>query len=88
MLMYLLSIGETKLGDSFPEGQFLLEGYAVEVSSATLIFLLANQPTLFKFKEEMRIIPIELRKQKWVFFLNIVRCPTSFIQVQCARLHR
>ena len=75
----VLAIAETKLDDSFPNSQFLLEGYKKpyrhDVNSRSGGFLVyankdipSRQLDLYKFDDDMQVVPIELnlRKQKWL----------------------
>ena len=73
----VLEIAETKIDGSFPESQFLLEGYKkpyrLDVnarSGGLLVYVTKDIPSrkleLFKFDDDMQVVPVEfnLRKQK------------------------
>ena len=77
----ILSIAETKLDDSFPDGQFILHGYKkpyrLDVngrSGGLLVYVNSDIPsrllTSYSFPNDLQIIPIEinLRKEKWIIF--------------------
>ena len=77
----ILAIGESKLDESFPTSQFLIEGYAnpyrLDIngcSGGLLVYVNENIPsrilTSFEFESDIQIIPVEtnLRKVKWVVF--------------------
>ena len=72
-------MAETKLDDSFPSGQFILEGYKKPYrldinghSGGILVYVNSDSPsrqiTTFTFDTDMQIILIELnlRKHKWL----------------------
>ena len=87
-----LAVSETKLDDSFPENQFILEGYKNPYrldesgnSGGLLVYVNCDIPSrkldLFKFNLGMQVMPIELnlRKQKWLIFV-IYRPPKQNIK--------
>ena len=78
----VLAIAETKLDDSFPEGQFLLSTYKQpyrldisEKSGGLLVYVNSDIPsrhlTDISFPDDIQAVPIELnlRKQKWLIIL-------------------
>ena len=88
-----LAISETKLDDSFPNNQFVLEGYKspyrLDVSGNSgglLVYINCDIPSRkldnFKFDLNMQIMTIELnlRKQKWLIFV-IYRPPKQNINI-------
>ena len=75
----ILIIAETKLDDTFPKGQFLIEGfkqpYRLDVtanSGGLLVYLkegiISKELNKENISKEIQVIPIELniRKQKWL----------------------
>ena len=75
----LLAIAETKLDDSFPEGQFIKQGYKKPYrfdkssrSGGLLVYVRSDIPskllTSFAFQKDIQIITIELNlhRQKWL----------------------
>ena len=83
----VLAVSETKLDESFPPGQFDLQGYkrpyrldVNDRSGGLLVYVNSDIPSrsinTFKFNSDLQIIPIELnlRKQKWLI-IAIYRPP-------------
>ena len=81
----VFTVAETKLDDSFPTDQFLIDGFRKpfrlnisDSSGGLLTYVRSDIPAReldkFKFDTGIQIIPIQinLRKQKWVIF-NIYR---------------
>ena len=75
----IIIFSETKLGDSFPTGNFLIPGYkqpyrldVSETKGGLLIFIRDDIPSRplnqFKLPKDIQMLPIEinLRKQKWL----------------------
>ena len=87
----VLCVAETKLDDSFMEGQFCLEGFRSPFrldksgkSGGLLIYVKSNLPsrllTDYKLPNDIQLIPIELnlRKDKW-FVISLYRPPRQSI---------
>ena len=85
----ILCIAETKLDNSFPEGQFILDGYKkpyrLDVSTSTgglLTYVKSNLPSRqltsvpVPCDIQCILIEINLRKQKWLL-LSIYRNPSQ-----------
>ena len=88
----ILAIAETKLDESFPTSQFMLEGYAKPYrldinrhSGGLLVYVNENIPSCikkdFNIDSDLQIIPFELnlRKQKWIVF-SIYRPPKKCLK--------
>ena len=85
--LYLLVFSETKLGDSFHNGNFKITGYKQyrqdlsETQGGLLVFIREDIPSRqlndYKLPKDIQMLPIEinLRKQKWLFLLFY--CPPS-----------
>ena len=78
----VLAIAETKIDDSFPEGQFVKPGYKKPYrldrtcrSGGLLLYVRPDIPSKllnsFSFQNDIQIIPIELNlhKQKWLVII-------------------
>ena len=85
----LLAISETKLDESFPTGQILLEGYKKPYrldkssrSGGLLVYVKNDIPskllTKFEIPKDIQIVPVELnlRKQKWLI-ISIYKPPND-----------
>ena len=94
----ILIFSETKLGDSFPTGNFLIPGYKQpyrldisESKGGILVFIRDDIPSRplrnFKLPKDIQILPIEinLRKQKWLLLPFYRPPPTSEIETQKTR---
>ena len=75
----ILAISETKIDDSFPESQFVIDGYKkpyrLDISGKSgglLVYVNKDIPSKqvlsYKLAEDMQVVPVEinLRKQKWL----------------------
>ena len=85
----VLMVAETKIDNSFPKGQFFIQGYSEPFrldrnsnGGGLLVYVKENIPSKqlksFEFEDDIECIGFEinLRKKKWAFF-SIYRPPTQ-----------
>ena len=100
-LLDILIIGETKVDDTFPKGQFLIEGFkqpyrlnVTENCVGLLVYvkdgIISKELNKNNTSKEIHVIPIELnvRKQKWLL-LPIYKPPSqdpSLVNIEMSKL--